>query len=359
MGWIHLWSQWAALAPGVANVLMALPVTKKLASIAGEREMPRYAAETFVTKFRRRTRDHTESQEPHRRVLLWPDTFNNYFHPETLHAAVEVLEAAGYHVTIPRKQLCCGRPLYDWGFLGMAKQQLREIIEVLRPELREGIAIVGLEPSCVSVFRDELPNLFPNDGDAKRLSKAAVTLSEFIDQEGDRFRIPKLNRKALVQGHCHHKAIMRFEPEEALLAKIGLEFEHPDSGCCGMAGAFGFEEKNYELSMRIGERVLLPKVRAASPETLIIADGFSCREQIEQGTDRQALHLSQVLQMALREGPDSPPVPLPERGYNEPKPLFPNLGRALAIGGGIVLLGGAVALSRAWRNKKRAKKQAR
>ncbi len=357
MGWIHIWSRFAALAPGLANVLMALPVTRKLAGIADERQMPRYAAETFVSKFRRRSRGHSESHEPHRRVLLWPDTFNNYFHPETLHAAVEVLQTAGYHVTIPRRQLCCGRPLYDWGFLDMAKRQLEEILDVLRPELREGIAIVGLEPSCVSVFRDELPNLFPNDADAKRLSKAAMTLSEFIEHEGEQFRIPQLQRKALVQAHCHHSAVMKFEPEESVLRKIGLDIEHPDSGCCGMAGAFGFEERNYEISMRVGERVLLPKVRAAAPDTIIVADGFSCREQIEQATDRQALHLSQVLQMALREGPAGPPGALPEKHYNEPKPFFPNLERTLAIAGGLVLLGGAVALSRVWRKRRRRAKR--
>lgn len=355
MGWIHIWSRFAALAPGLANVLMALPVTRKLASIADERQMPRYAAETFVSGFRGRRRVHSESLEPHRRVLLWPDTFNNYFHPETLHAAVDVLEAAGYHVTIPRKQLCCGRPLYDWGFLGMARQQLQEIMDALRPELREGVAIIGLEPSCVSVFRDELPNLFPNDADAKRLARAAVTLSEFIEHEGERFRIPQLRRKALVQAHCHHNAIMKFESEEAVLQKIGLDVDRPDSGCCGMAGAFGFEEKNYAISMRIGDRVLLPKVRAAAPDTLIIADGFSCREQIAQATDREALHLSQVLQMALREGPLGPPGSLPETHYIEPKPFFPNPGKALAIGGGLVLLGGAVALSRVWRKRRRKK----
>lgn len=356
MGWIHIWSRFASLAPGVANLLLALPVTKKISSIAEEREMPRYAAESFVEKFRRRVRGHSESHEPHRRVLLWPDTFNNFFHPETLHAAVEVLEAAGYHVTIPHKQLCCGRPLYDWGFLGMARRQLREILDVLRPELSEGIAIVGLEPSCVSVFRDELPNLFPNDADAKRLAAAAMTLSEFIEHEGERFKIPQLRRKAIVQAHCHHNAIMKFEAEESVLEKIGLDVDHPDSGCCGMAGAFGFEEKNYDISMRIGDRVLLPAIRSAAPDTLIIADGFSCREQIAHGTDREALHLSQVLQMALREGPHGPAGSFPERHYNQPKPLFPNLGEALAIAGGFVLLGGAVALSRAWRKRKKRKR---
>jgi Fe-S oxidoreductase len=226
---------------------------------------------------------------------------------------VEVLEAAGYHVTIPSKRLCCGRPLYDWGFLGMAKKLLRETMDALAPELDEGLAIIGLEPSCVSVFRDELPNLFPNDARAMKLAASVMTLSEFIAREGDAFALPQLNRKALAQAHCHHAAIMKFGTENAVMQKMGLDVEVPDSGCCGMAGAFGFEKHNYETSMKVGERVLLPKVRAARRDTLVIADGFSCREQIAQSTNREALHLAEVLQMALREGPNGPAGDYPER----------------------------------------------
>ena len=298
MGWIHRWSRLASKTPRLAN--LAMPLMKRIAGVAPERRMPRYAHRTFTEQFRNRETAHRG--ETHKRVLLWPDTFNNYFRPETAMAAVEVLERAGYHVSIPHKPLCCGRPLYDWGFLPAAKRLLREVMTELRPELDEGVAIIGLEPSCVSVFRDELHNLFPTHEDARRLGMAAMTLSEFIQREGDRFPLPALGRKALVQGHCHHKAIMKFDPEEALLRRLGLDLEHPDSGCCGMAGAFGFERRHYELSMRMGERVLLPKVREASPDTLIIANGFSCREQIEQTTGRQTLHLAQILQMATKSG---------------------------------------------------------
>jgi len=204
-----------------------------------------------------------------------------------------VLERAGYQVVIPKKSLCCGRPLYDWGFLGPAKKLLLDAMSELQPEIDRGTPIVGLEPSCISVFRDELQNLFPGR------SVPMLTLSEFIQHAGDSFKVPRMQRKAIIQGHCHHKAIMKFEPEEAVLQKIGLEFDHLDSGCCGMAGAFGFERKHYEISMRIGERVLLPRVREASEETLIVADGFSCREQIEQATGRKALHLAEVLRLAM------------------------------------------------------------
>jgi FAD/FMN-containing dehydrogenase/Fe-S oxidoreductase len=292
MGWIHRWSRLAEMAPWLANLIM--PLMKPFTGIAKQRKMPKYARKTFRQRFREST------SEPNRRVVLWPDTFNNHFHPDTAVAAVEVLEAAGYHVTIPRKRLCCGRPLYDWGFLKLAKKLLREILDSLAPEIDEGVAIIGLEPSCVSVFRDELVNLFPNDARAKKLSKLAMTLSEFIEHEGDRFKLPHLEGKALVQAHCHHAAILGFGDEEKVLKGVGLDVHKPDSGCCGMAGAFGFEEKNYEVSTRLGERVLIPEVRAASPDTLIVADGFSCREQIHQMTGRETLHLAQVLQRAIR-----------------------------------------------------------
>ena len=180
----------------------------------------------------------------------------------------------------------------------MAKKQLKEIMEALQPELSESVPIIGLEPSCVSVFRDELGNLFPGNEDAQRLAKSAVTLSEFLDREN--VSLPQINRKALVQSHCHHNAIMRFTAEESVMKKMGLDFDHPDTGCCGMAGAFGFEKKHYDISIRAGERALLPKVRETRNDTLIIADGFSCREQIQQTTGRDALHLAQVLQMAFR-----------------------------------------------------------
>jgi Fe-S oxidoreductase len=212
-------------------------------------------------------------------------------------AATEFLESAGYEVLIPRKRICCGRPLYDWGFLGMARRLLRETLDVLRPELDKDLPVVGLEPSCVSVFRDELLNLFPKDEQARKLAASAMTLSEFIIRE--QLPVPQLHRKALVQAHCHHKSVIRFDAEDAVLRKLGLDYEHPDSGCCGMAGAFGFERQHYDVSMRVGERVILPAVRETDQDTLIIADGFSCREQIEQATGRQPLHLAEVLRMAL------------------------------------------------------------
>ena len=284
MGLIYWWSGLASTAPGLAN--FAMRAMKPFAGVASQRRMPRFAKKTFREQFRAAP---ASGRPP---VLLWPDTFNNHFTPSTALAAAEVLERAGYHVTLPKKRLCCGRPLYDWGFLGRAKKQLREVLD----EIDGTIPIIGLEPSCVSVFRDELPGLFPDDERAQRLASSTFTLSEFLMRED--VKLPTLNRKALVQAHCHHKSIMKFDAEETLLRKIGLDLTHPDSGCCGMAGAFGFEKKHYDLSMKIGERVLLPLVRDASPDTLIIANGFSCREQIEQSTGRKTLHLADVLRMA-------------------------------------------------------------
>ncbi len=233
-------------------------------------------------------------------MILWPDTFNNHFHPETAIAAVQVLEAAGGRVAVPRPLLCCGRPLYDFGMVDQARGMLERIVATLRPQIRAGVPIVGLEPSCVSVFRDELANLLPTDEDARRLGSQTFLLSEYLERHAPDFVPGRLERRAIVHGHCHHKAVLGFDAEEKLLRKLGLDVEVLDSGCCGMAGAFGFEKgEHYDVSIKCGERVLLPAVRSADRHTLIVADGFSCREQIAQTTRRQALHLAEVLRVAL------------------------------------------------------------
>jgi len=295
MGLIHTWAGIAQHMPQVANVLMKLG--KPFAGVAKERRMPQFAPRTFRQLWpdvARRNSARGRGDDTRRgRVLLWADTFNNHFTPDTLSAAAEVLGRLGYEVEVPQKRLCCGRPLYDWGFLDRAKRQLREVLE----NVDGSVPVVGLEPSCVSVFRDELPNLFPKDERALRLSRNVFTLSELLARDG--VELPQLARKAIAQAHCHHKSVMRFDAEEAVLRKMGLDLVHPDSGCCGMAGAFGFEAKHYDLSMKLGERVILPMVREADPDALIIADGFSCREQIEQGSGRKTVHFAEVVKMAL------------------------------------------------------------
>lgn len=340
MGLIYWWSRLAALAPEIANFFMQAPVlssiVKAMGGVAAQRAMPKFASQTFKQWFRQREPRNVGQAQ----VVLWPDTFNNHFHPETAIAAVEVLEAADYQVIVPEQSLCCGRPLYDFGFLNQAEALLRQILETLRPQIRAGISIVGLEPSCVSVFRDELINLFPHDEDAKRLSNQAFLLSEFLNKKAQHYTPPKLHRKAVVHGHCHHKAIMRMNDEQALLAKIGLDFHVLDSGCCGMAGAFGFEKDHYDVSIKAGERVLLPAVRQADKETLIIANGFSCREQIEQCTDRKALHIAQVLKMAMdKEKGEFVGRTYPEEEYTRsPSSPLSKVRAAAFIGAGALLV---------------------
>jgi len=299
MGLIYWWARLASLMPEVVNAVTHMPllssIVKAMGGIAPRRNVPTFASQTFKEWFfKRGTKNEGKPQ-----VMLWPDTFNNYLKPETAIAAVDVLEAAGYQVVVPQQSLCCGRPLYDFGFLDQAEQLLRQILYTLAPQIEAGIPIVGLEPSCAAVFRDELKNLFPHNENAKRLSQQTFLLSEFLEQKVKDYQPPKLQGKAVVHGHCHHKAIMKMHDEEAVLSKLGLDFNVLDSGCCGMAGAFGFEKEHYDVSLKVGERVLLPAVRKADEDTSIIADGFSCREQIEQTTNRRALHLAQVLQMAL------------------------------------------------------------
>src|SRR5436189_1428660 len=290
----------AASAWGSAAAWMAAPcapatwspVKKSIARV----DVPAFASTTFKEWCRKRGPHHAGRKSgglPSHRVILWPDTFNNYLHPEPLQAAVEVLEAVGYEVVVPEQSLCCGRPLYDHGMLNTAKRLLRQILKTLEPEIIAGTPIVGLEPSCVAVFRDELINLFPHDENAKRLKKQCFVLSEFLVREQWQGPASPLQRKAVVHMHCHHKAIIRTAAEEAVLNKLGLDYTIIDAGCCGMAGAFGFEKDHYDVSIKSGERILLPAVRSASRDTLLIADGFSCRAQIAQTTDRRALPLAQ------------------------------------------------------------------
>jgi Fe-S oxidoreductase len=309
-GWINKWANLAAIAPDIANFFSHSPrlsdAIKSFLSIPKQRQLPEFAPHTFREWFLKRP----VSIDPRPEVILWADTFNNHFHPETAKAAVEVLEAIGWRVQVPKQKLCCGRPLYDFGMLDEAKRYLRRIIQALRPQIERGMYVIVLEPSCASVFRDELKNLLPDDLLAQRLAKQTVLLSEFIEGKASTFKFPRLGRKALVHGHCHHQAVLKMDAEKAVLRKLGMDANVLDSACCGMAGPFGFEADKYEVSQALAERVLLPAVRNADEETLIICDGFSCGEQIRQNTNRHALHLADVLRIALRNE-------LPKRGKPE------------------------------------------
>jgi FAD/FMN-containing dehydrogenase/Fe-S oxidoreductase len=295
LGLFPWWARLASRAPQVANRVADTPVlaraARTLGGIAPERPLPRFAARTFRSWFAGR-----EPRDEGRRVVLWADTFTNYLTPEVGAAAVEVLESAGYRVELPPDGLCCGRPLYDYGMLTVAKRWLRRTLDTL-----DGDApLVVLEPSCAAVFRDELVNLVPDDARARRLAERTLLLSELLERDG--WQPPPLRRRALLHGHCHHKAVMKLDAEQALLARVGLELDVLDAGCCGLAGSFGYERgERYQVSVKAGERVLLPAVRAAAEETIVVADGFSCRQQIAQLAGRRSLHLAQVLRLALRE----------------------------------------------------------
>lgn len=323
-GWIYWWARVASIMPGVANFFTQAPLISNLIKAAGgisqKRKMPKFASYTFRDWFFSRKRKEDTGKQ---KVILWADTFNNFFTPETLVAGVEVLEAAGCEVLVPKKMLCCGRPLYDYGMLNTAGKLLNEAMLTLEEPILDGIPLVGLEPSCVAVFRDELTNLFPNNEIAKKLKEQTFTLAEFLEAKAPHFPIPKLKIKILLHGHCHHKAIMKMDAEEEVLRKMDVELDKPESGCCGMAGGFGYERgEHYEVSVKAGERVLLPAVRAAEKSTVILADGFSCREQIEQETKRKGMHLAQVLQMALwQDDADQFSEEFPEKKFVDGKKL--------------------------------------
>jgi FAD/FMN-containing dehydrogenase/Fe-S oxidoreductase len=304
-GLIDKWAALGASMPGLANFAMKAPgvsgLVKRVLHLAPQREMPRLAAQSFAKWAR--SADVPAPGRPGREgreVILWADTFNNYFHPATSRAALDVLRATGARVAVPRERLCCGRPLYDFGMLDRAKAYLQRVMDHLAPQIDAGVPIVVLEPSCASVFRDELRNLFPADARADKLRKQTFLLSEFLERQAPGFQPPRLERTVVLHGHCHHKALMKMTDEESVLKKMGARVTAPDAGCCGMAGPFGFDAHKYDVSMAIGERVLLPAVRNAAPDAFIVSDGFSCREQIYQGAGRKALHLAEVLQIALR-----------------------------------------------------------
>ncbi|MEO6816971.1 MAG: FAD-linked oxidase C-terminal domain-containing protein, partial [Edaphobacter sp.] len=290
-GRIDRWARLASIAPGLVNAFNNAPlirnIIKSTLHIHGKRTMPRFA-KPF-------TREKKKSQPVNGNdVFLWADTFNNYFHPSTMRAAYDVLTDAGFRVGLPSQHLCCGRPLYDFGMLDTAKEYLLKILDALAPQLAAETPIVVLEPSCASVFRDELTNLLPNDSRAAKLRDQTLLLSEFLVKHAPNYRPPQIDRKIIVHGHCHHHATHSMKDEMQLLRATGADVQLLDSGCCGMAGPFGFEADKYEVSQTLGERVLLPAVRN-NKEAIIISDGFSCQEQITQNTSAKPMHLAEVL----------------------------------------------------------------
>jgi FAD/FMN-containing dehydrogenase/Fe-S oxidoreductase len=300
MGWLPVAAAVAAKAPRAVNALTAAPgvsaVIKRAGGIAPERDVPAFAAERFTDWWRRRPRPRAGSRG---KVLLWPDTFTNSFHPRIGQAAAEVLEAAGFTVLVPYRRLCCGLTWISTGQLGTARRVLRRTLRALRDPIRAGVPVVGLEPSCTAVFRSDGPELLPGDEDMRRLAAQTWTFAELLTQRAADWEPPLVDASALVQTHCHQHAVLSTDPDTALMKRAGIDAERLSSGCCGLAGNFGFERGHYEVSMAAAERVLLPRVRGAAPDTLLLADGFSCRTQIEQGAGRRAVHLAEVLAAAL------------------------------------------------------------
>ena len=298
-GRIDVAAQLASRVPSLANLMGHAPVVssllKQVLHIHPQRSLPKFARPFVSGKNGKRA---AAPDAP--KVFLWADTFNNYFHPPTMRAAFDVLESAGFQVELPSGHLCCGRPLYDFGMLDTAKQYLLRVLDALAPQLAAGTPVVVLEPSCATVFRDELTNLLPHDPRAARLRSQTLLLSEFLVRHAPHYQPPQLGGKIVVHGHCHQKATMGMQDEMKVLRSTGAEVELLDSGCCGMAGPFGFERDKFEISQKLGERVLLPAVRRQAAETLIVSDGFSCSEQILQNTSARPMHLAEVLALRSR-----------------------------------------------------------
>jgi len=309
MGWLPVLALLAARAPGLVNAAGRTPGLSRLLKRAGgidpQRDLPRFARERF-------TRWHAH-REPHpggTPVTLWPDTFSNNFHPEVGRAAVAVLEDAGYRVDVPAQPVCCGLTWISTGQLGMAARMLRRAISALRPALEAGQRVVVLEPSCAAVFRSDAVELLGSD-DARLLAKQTTTLAELLTEAGWRpgagspAGLHPGARRAIAQVHCHQHAIMGFDADRRLLQDCGVDLDVLDTGCCGLAGNFGFERGHYDVSVACAEHGLWPAVRDAAPDTAVLADGFSCRTQIEAGhLGRTGVHLAQLLAAMLPE-PDT------------------------------------------------------
>ncbi len=297
--WAPIGSRISWLINGIMQTPVLSSVAKYIGGVAQERQLPRFAS----TSFRKGFNSKKVANSSQKKVILWVDTFCENFHPEVAHAAVEVLAHAGFQATLPSSPLCCGRPLYDFGYLDLAKQKLEKILDFLGDQIGEidgeSIALVGLEPGCMSVFKDELLKFFPDDPRAKLLASQSYLLGDFLHEQG--YVPPTLDCDVLVHSHCHQKALFGTKGDVALLSALGAKADFIDSGCCGMAGSFGFNPEHIETSKAVGELVLLPAVRQTSKETIILTNGFSCREQIEQETGRKVMHLAELLQKAHQQ----------------------------------------------------------
>ena len=297
MGLIGVTARLGGRVPRLANLVVRGPLSrlaKRLGGVAPERTAPAFAAEGFRAWFEQRPSRNAGGP----RVVLLADTFVEAFHVEVGIATCEVLEQAGFEVVLPSRPVCCGRPLFDYGFLDQARRTYLRTLRTLAPEIAAGTPVVVPDPSCCASLRDELVAMLPDDVQAARLAAQTFTLAEFLDRLGDDWQPPAVDATVLVQTHCHEHAVLDAGAEARVLARTGADVRASGAGCCGLAGSWGFERDKYATSMAIGEQVLFPAVRAAvadQPGTVILADGFSCRTQIADGTGVAALHLAQLL----------------------------------------------------------------
>ena len=357
MGWLPLWAAIASYAPGLVNAVLHAPGLGRLAMVAGgidqHREAPVFAEQTFQQWFASRT---PQGSGERGEVVLWPDTFGNHFHPSVPQAAVEVLEDAGWRVVVPTERVCCGLTWVSTGQLDVARKVMLRTLDVLRPHLRTGTRVLVLEPSCAATFRSDLKELFPDDLDVEKLRTQTVTLAELLHAHTPGWTPPQVDRTAHMQTHCHHHAVLGVKADTALLQDVGVDLDVLDSGCCGLAGNFGFEKGHYEVSEACAERVLMPAVRAAGQHDVILADGFSCRTQVSQGNShgRQPVHLAELLRAGLRGDDHSA---RPENTWAD-RPATPSkTARMLALAGTVAAVaGGTVAaatvlsgLAKRWR----------
>ncbi|GAB3480937.1 FAD-binding and (Fe-S)-binding domain-containing protein [Nocardiopsis coralliicola] len=300
MGWLPVWARLAARAPAEVNRLGRAPLlaglAKRAAGVAQERDLPEFARTTFTRWFRRRP-----PAPGHRgAVVLWPDTFGQYMQPRVPASAVRVLEDAGFRVLLPKGPVCCGLTWVSTGQLSIARQVMKQAVRALAPF--DGLPVVGLEPSCTAALKSDLTEVLPGE-EAERIAGSVHTLAAFLRAYAPEWEPPEVRGRAVGQVHCHQHAVLGFDADRELMAAAGIESEVLDSGCCGLAGNFGFEDGHYDVSKAVGEQALLPAVRAAAPEDHVIADGFSCRTQIGQETGRRAVHLAEALASALPAEP--------------------------------------------------------
>lgn len=312
MGHIDKLARAASAVPSLFNFFSQMPglsaILKRTAGLSQSRKLPTFAAKSFRSWHRKAHRP----AETLPTVLLWPDTFTNYFQPGAAQAACRVLRELGFETALPPEGLCCGRALYETGQLTEARAKMEEILRALKPAVMAGVPLIGLEPGCLSVFRDEMPRLFADSDVARMLARQSFSFAEFLDRFADPARLPIIPDKFLVHGHCHQKALWGLEAEKNLYRKMGMSCEILDAGCCGMAGSFGFMKENETVSTACGERVLAPAVRGAPPNVRLITDGFSCREQVKHLTGVKAVHLAEVIDEGYRKRvPELPEIETP------------------------------------------------